>query len=203
MDLAPTTWLMSLQRQLQVFFYRHQPYSEGEFEKPFGEVPENPMQLRYAAAALEWLHNNTSDSQESQHIHWAVWHIASSAVFGARLQLRMPQWIMQYYYIDIWIWRDPSMPANELCTLTSVQLRFDEGKRHRELSLHLNKNSSSSWNKLVAGVDGLLDQHHLHTNPSSIMSSTLSDEYSIDELLWLVGIISQLWLSGSLERHKP
>jgi len=48
MDVAPTTWLVSLQRQIQVFFYKHQPYSEGEFEKPFGDVPENAMQLRRA-----------------------------------------------------------------------------------------------------------------------------------------------------------
>jgi hypothetical protein len=204
MDLPPTTWLMSLQRQLQVFFYEFRPYSEGDFVKPFSDLPEDPMQLNYAAAALEWLYNSTPDSQESISIHQAVLHIVGSGVFRARPQLKMPQEIMWWYRkID---GGHAPQSASELCTLACVQLRFiDEGEHSADLTVHLDRRTPSPWNQLVTGVDRLIYQYrHTHrSNPRSIVKSILSNNFSIDELLWLVDTISQLWLSGSLEAHKP
>jgi hypothetical protein len=207
MDHSPATWFVSQKRQLQHLLYRFQPYSEENFVKPFGDCPEDPMQLKYAAIALEWLHNNLSGSQESRHIYWTVWHVAGSAVFRAAPKLKMPQWIMDCYHdINNDTCGDFSLPPTELCTLTSVRMRSINTKEYsRNTSYLLNKNLVAPWDKLVAGVDSLVHQGAFFskTNSNSIVNIILPNEYSTDGLLWLVDTISQFWLSGALHMHEP
>jgi len=97
---------------------------------------------------------------------------------------------------------DLSLQVTELCTLTSVQLRFLEWERHSHgICVQLKRKSLTCWEKLVADFGSSTYWGKLDAN--AITSSIFSNALSVDELLWLVDTISQLQWAGSLRNADP
>ena len=224
MDTTPATALGRVHRRIQIFLQKSRPYPEKDFVEPISATAVDEVQLSTAALALQRIHDSAPNSQHSEALHWAVWHVAGSAAFRVPPLFNLPSWIGDKwddneYFSDI--------PPSKLVALVVIWLRTDDRFDIMDQSvLRGTETTKGSWVRLISEVfDRYIeatytdDELHHYTTPilpsksgallrmvqrqeeeSLWLLNTLSELYSRDGQLWGTPYVVKICLEILLER---
>jgi hypothetical protein len=202
MDIIPATVLGRIRRSIRIFLLKWRPYLERNFETPIAGIAIDEVHLSTVASALQRIHDSAPISQHSEALHWSVWQVAG---FGT---LNTPPLFNGSYWKRL---REDDeerlthFPPAILVAMVTVMLRGPDKYRVRYMKtarvlLRRMETSDVPWAQVVGAVfDNLISSledsdevEHLKQTESNLTNVIRRMELPREELLWLLGTLSEL-----------
>jgi len=160
MDMAPSTTLGRVRRDIQVILLKSRPFLEKDFVEPITAITLDEVQLSTSASALKRVHDSAPNSQHSEALQSSVWQVAGGTRHPFPPLFSLPSWIFD---IENSAEHFSHLPPATLAAMVAVSLRappirgvrhFTSDAVHRRMT-----DSEDPWTHVLIQVSNKFPEH--------------------------------------------
>jgi len=207
MDMAPSTTLGRVRRNIQVILLKSRPYLEKDFEEPITAITVDEVQLFTSASALKRIHDSAPNSQHSLALQSSVWQVAGGTSHPFPPLFSLPSWILDEKNSEEHF---PHLPPAILVAMVTISLRVRRVENVLEIDSGAVRwrmtDSEDPWTHVIMKVsDQFLGYAWwmIETVPDDLANMIRRKELHKDECLRLLRTLSELCSQERQSQSKP